>query len=1055
VNRLRLSIALCILLLVPHLTLAQDDPLSRIGRLFIEGRTAEARPQILALRDDAIARKDASREASAWLLLGMADVSGGDEVSARANLLQAEAKYTALGDSFGAWFALWMLAEVESWDGGFDAAIAVHERAQELLTRAADPSAPFTLDTLKILGPVFGMPAEALGPAAQYPQMLKPFMLQFAGAVASDAHGHLLIDAGRDLGKAEELLNKAAATSKLFGGFLDGEISVHLGELRQLQWRFEEARELYIKGMDSAKRTQRMVRGGPLLEVGVLNRLAELESLSGRVDEALRWNDQALSLVRAAGDRKRETDAIETRGELLKRAGRDEEALALYEQAMNLARGTNDLRRQASIHANIGTLHMFKGRYGGAVEHLEKAIAIYQSRGETLLESTTWMILAEVHNLLGVTDRNAIDNALALAKKSRYKLAGAMASVIASFDSVTRGKGKQEDVEAMLKAWRDLPETKTLMFGDGMHDVLVATLHSGLGKGSGELPGSQTNLPPFARWLPLMLKGKAQLEQGRYAAARGSFTEALALDPGNDLRAGLFALIGTTYWKEGKRDETIKLFQDAAKTLEASAFDVKVEELLASYLGTNRRVYFEVLVDMLAKDGRTDEAFAQAERARARAFLQLVGNHRFNAGQGADPRLAREAETLRTHMIEREQAIQNAEAPEASRIREDLLRERERYRTLLTRVKASNPEYASLTIVEPSEIAAIRDEIQPDVTVVSYFVAPHGVHVWVIDRVRTHHALLPLDRAGLQRIVCWASQIGPREDMRGARLPGACAETATAAEAYDKLIAPIRNTIGTRKVVLIPHGPLHYVPFAALHERESGKDLIDQFILTYAPSASTLRFLRAKESPVDGTALILGNPASPLPALRSLPGAEREATAIARMLGATARIGTDARESLLYNLAGKTDLVHLAAHGLYDGGNPLFSRIALAPGEAHDGSLTVDEILSSVDLAGVNLVILSACRTAAGARSGGDEVVGLTRALLYAGTPGVLSTLWNIDDTASAGLMEELYRGLTQGKSAAEALRDAQLTVRETHPHPRYWAAFTLHGDPQGRWKSH
>ena len=80
-------------------------------------------------------------------------------------------------------------------------------------------------------------------------------------------------------------------------------------------------------------------------------------------------------------------------------------------------------------------------------------------------------------------------------------------------------------------------------------------------------------------------------------------------------------------------------------------------------------------------------------------------------------------------------------------------------------------------------------------------------------------------------------------------------------------------------------------------------------------------------------------------------------------------------------------------------------------------------------------------------------MVGLTRALLYAGTPGVISTLWNIDDAASAELMEEFYRGLAGGTSVADALRQAQLAAKLRYPDPAYWAAFTLNGDPQGRWK--
>jgi CHAT domain-containing protein len=237
-----------------------------------------------------------------------------------------------------------------------------------------------------------------------------------------------------------------------------------------------------------------------------------------------------------------------------------------------------------------------------------------------------------------------------------------------------------------------------------------------------------------------------------------------------------------------------------------------------------------------------------------------------------------------------------------------------------------------------------------------------------------------------------------------------------------------------------------------LHNRTTDHFLIQDFTVTYTPSASALRFLRAKESPVDGSALVIGDPDT---TLSRLPGAAQEAASVAHILGTSPHLGADGREALLYDLRGKCDLLHLAAHGVYDPVNPLFSKIALAAGGTADGNLTVDEILSSLDLTGVNLVVLSACQSAAGARSSGDEVVGLTRALLYAGTPGVISTLWNIDDAASAGLMEEFYRRLAAGASIAEALRQAQLTVKDSgrYSDPKYWAAFVLTGDPQGRWK--
>ena len=216
--------------------------------------------------------------------------------------------------------------------------------------------------------------------------------------------------------------------------------------------------------------------------------------------------------------------------------------------------------------------------------------------------------------------------------------------------------------------------------------------------------------------------------------------------------------------------------------------------------------------------------------------------------------------------------------------------------------------------------------------------------------------------------------------------------------------------------------------------------------------ASSIRFLRDKETPVKGKALVIGAPAGVLP---ELPGAMREAMMVGTRLHSVPMVGAAAKESLLYQLKGNVDLVHIAAHGFYEADTPLFSRLALAEGDGSDGNLEVHEILSDVDLTGVNLVVLSACKTALGKISGGDEIVGLTRALLYAGTPGVISTLWDIGDDPAAALMDDFYSRLLAGDSAADALRHAQLhLLHGDYPGPRQWAAFTLNGDPEGRWNS-
>jgi CHAT domain-containing protein len=319
------------------------------------------------------------------------------------------------------------------------------------------------------------------------------------------------------------------------------------------------------------------------------------------------------------------------------------------------------------------------------------------------------------------------------------------------------------------------------------------------------------------------------------------------------------------------------------------------------------------------------------------------------------------------------------------------------------------------------------------------------------------HVTLPIGPGDLPGAVCWAEQVGHQRGGRGVdRLPPHCGgKLASAEELYQRLIAPLRPYIYHRRLIIVPHGELHDLPFAALRDPQTGRYLIQDFTLAYAPSASVLGFLHGNETPVAGKALVLGSPEEHDPRFGPLPAARQEAEVVGRLLGTRPLFGEQASEGRLYDLAG-VDLLHIAAHGFYEPRNPLFSRIVLAPDKKHEGKLEVHEILSDLDLSGVNLVVLSACETARGERSRGDEVMGLTRAFLYAGSPGVISTLWNIDDEASAALMEDLYRHLLSGASVADALREAQLgLLREgDYKDPYFWAAFSLTGDPQGLWKS-
>jgi CHAT domain-containing protein len=172
-----------------------------------------------------------------------------------------------------------------------------------------------------------------------------------------------------------------------------------------------------------------------------------------------------------------------------------------------------------------------------------------------------------------------------------------------------------------------------------------------------------------------------------------------------------------------------------------------------------------------------------------------------------------------------------------------------------------------------------------------------------------------------------------------------------------------------------------------------------------------------------------------------------EAQDIARLYKTQALIDTAATESAFKARAGNASIIHLAAHGQLHPEISLFSRIVLEDGAGEDGMLEVREVYG-LDLQKADLVVLSACQTQLGVQSRGDDIVGLNRAFIYAGTPTVIASLWSVDDQATGFLMTALYTHLRKGLSKARALQAAQTATRARYPRPFDWAAFVLTGAP-------
>lgn len=283
------------------------------------------------------------------------------------------------------------------------------------------------------------------------------------------------------------------------------------------------------------------------------------------------------------------------------------------------------------------------------------------------------------------------------------------------------------------------------------------------------------------------------------------------------------------------------------------------------------------------------------------------------------------------------------------------------------------------------------------------------------------------------------------------------------------LIEPIDDLLPKnpqQPVIFIPQQELFLVPFPALKDA-NGKYLIENHTILTAPSIQVLGQTRQLQQTKVGTrnlgnSLVLGNPTMPTVVLRpgtpaqrltALPGAEKEAIAIASLLNTNAITGSHGTKATVVQKMPQANIIHFATHGILDDLRGLGSAIALAPDPTQTEEklsqtnvlLTAEEILDMQLTA--DLVVLSACDTGRG-RMTGDGVIGLSRSFISAGVPSIIVSLWAVPDAPTAELMTEFYKNWKQRNlDKAQALRQAMLTTLKTHPNPRDWAAFTLIGE--------
>ena len=551
------------------------------------------------------------------------------------------------------------------------------------------------------------------------------------------------------------------------------------------------------------------------------------------------------------------------------------------------------------------------------------------------------------------------------------------------------------------------------------------------------------------RWMALSYKdlGDCYRETGRLSEAMEVYLKSLDITEQyrlSSLWENYFS-IGKLCEKQEEYDKAFKYYSKAIEFIENMRREFRVEELKRDFMQDKIEVY-EYMINLLFKMKMNEEAFEYNEKARARAFLDILANQKISLKSDPAYELITKEEELQTRIRIASTSLINEKSnpPEEQRsifiekTDKQLQALKTEYEEILENMKLSNTEYISLIGANPFSLSEIQSMLAEDTVILEYFLTNENSYLWIIGKNDFHTITIEENRENISSLV---------KNYRDIAFENVTVEKINSnewkkpsKELYSILFKDAEKFIKNKKRILIsPHRVLHYLPFHTLMDKEE-KTLVEKYEIAYLPSASVLKFCQDKNHMEKDNLLAfeLGN--FTIEEYPPLPGTEIEIDKISSSFpGKEIYCGKDMKTDVLYEKSDNFQVLHFATHGIMVPEAPLFSSLLFA-----DKPLKVYEIFD-LNLSAY-LITLSACNTGLPEEANGDELVGLSRAFIYAGTPSICSSLWDVSDKSTAEFMERFYFHL-KDKNKSESLRLAQLEIKEKYPHPYFWAPFILIGD--------
>jgi len=755
---------------------------------------------------------------------------------------------------------------------------------------------------------------------------------------------------------------------------------------------------------------------------------------------------EAHELYEALEQRPQMAQALLDTGRCDRLLGNFMDASDRYQKALDLlGTGETDQRLRANIRMEQANNDWFQARYQDAFEG-QREVFLEARENQWDLEQVNalntsgliWWTLGNHKRAL-----RELEDALALAKRLNARQ-DEVATTLNNMGLVHRDQGEyQKALEILDEAlqidrkirskWAiayDLKNQAITWLRMGKPEAALPLFEEALA--TAEEIGNRINQSKI-----LAAYGDALAEVNRASDADRIYAQALSLSRDMALRETEWrALYGVARlrMKQDDRESARDLLFQAVDVIETMRSEIRLEQLRDGFIGNKMDVY-ETLVGLLVDMGKDAEAFEVAERSRARNLIDLLGNQRLSLHGAVNQEMYDREKALKARISEYETLLAQArEEGDREVYGNALKRAVDEHRDLMLEIQMKNPQLASIISVQPLTLPEFKKLLEPGVVVLAYYMLPHEVLCWRITGDRADLFRTPIGREALRETILDYRRV--LQNLEPAE--------ALSQQLHTWLLAgPGPGLEGVKALGIVPHDALHHLSFAALFD--GNEYLMDRFPLFSVPSASVLRYTlerRVKEK--NPKVLAVGNPDLENPAL-DLPFAEREVETIGyNFPDITILTGKQATKGWVVRHISDFGIIHLASHGEFDPINPLFSAVKLARDEKDDGDLKTAEIFGLDIQAG--LVVLSACQTGLGKVTKGDDVIGMNRAFLYAGTHAVLSSLWRVSDISTAILVKQFYREY-KTHHTAQSLQNAMRHVKTRYPHPGYWGAFVLVGD--------